>query len=142
MTDYFEVSAEHVDPAARHVAHEALRVACADLGIPDTRRPVVHWFSEATDLDRAYIARHSEHFAERLEADGEGVLEGRSISSENTIWVRATAALESLPVTVAHELAHLAIGRQRGGGWSASERAHQEALADAYGRRYQLEEHP
>lgn len=142
MTDYYEIAADHVDAAARHVAHQTLIVACRDLGIPDAQRPVIHWFSEATAADRAYVRRHGEHLSEIIEADGPGTLEGRTIVGENVVWLRATAPLESLPETLAHELCHVVIHLQRGGGWSASERGHQEALADAYGRRYQLEEHP
>jgi len=141
MGDYYEIAAHRVDPAARHVAHETLIVACRDLGIPDTRRPTVRWFSEADAADRAYVRRHGEHLSEIIEADGPGTLEGRTLVGENVVWLRATASLASLPVTVAHELAHVVIGRQRGGGWTPTERAHQEALADAYGQRYSLEDH-
>jgi len=142
MGDYYEIAANHVDPAARHVAHQTLIVACRDLGITDADRPAVRWFSEPSAADRAYIRRYGEHVAERLEAGGPGVLEGRSIRGENVVWLRSSAPLESLAETVAHELAHLVIGRQRGGGWTASERARQEAAADAYGQRYQLEDRP
>ncbi len=86
MGDYYEIAADHVDPAARHVAHEAVRLACYDLGIPDAHRPAVRWFSAETPHDRQYIARHGAHFAERLTTDGNGILEGRSIRGENVIW--------------------------------------------------------
>lgn len=142
MTTYYEIAAHHVDAAARHVAHQTLIVACRDLGIPDAQRPVIHWFSEADAADRAYVRRHGEHLSEIIEADGPGVLEGRTVLGTGTIWLRATAPLESLPVTVAHELAHHAIHLQRGGGWTPTERAYQEGLADVYGRRYQLEDTP
>ncbi len=142
MTDYYEIAAHHVDAAARHVAHQTLIVACRDLGIPDVERPAVKWFSEATAADRAYVRRHGEHFSEIIEADGPGTLEGRTLVGENVVWLRATAPLESLPVTVAHEVAHHVIHMQRGGGWTPTERAHQEGLADRYGRTYQLEERP
>ncbi|MDQ3492269.1 MAG: hypothetical protein M3452_03275 [Chloroflexota bacterium] len=42
---YYEIAADHVDAAARHVAHQTLIVACRDLGNPGrapTRRPLVH----------------------------------------------------------------------------------------------------
>ena len=141
MTDYYEIAADHVDPAARRVAHQTLIVACRDLGITDAHRPAVRWFSEEDADDRAYIRCRGQHFAERIEADDSGVLEGRTILGEHTIWIRASAPLRSMPVTVAHELAHHVIHMQRGGGWSASERARQEGLANAYGQRYSLEDH-
>ncbi len=139
MTDYYEIASDHVDAAARHVAHQTLIVACRDLRILDTQRPVIRWFSEADAADRAYVRRYGEHVAERLAADDSGVLEGRTVLGENVVWLRATASLASLAETVAHEAAHLVIGRQRGGGWTASERAHQEAAAERFGRRYQQE---
>ena len=136
MTDYFEIAAHHVDAAARHVAHEALRVACGDWGIPDTERPAVKWFSEANEDDRVYVARHGEHIGERLTVDGPGELLGRTIRGQNIVLVQVTTDLASLAETVAHEVAHLVIGRQRGGGWTPRERAYQEAAADNYGRHF------
>ncbi len=136
MTDYYEIAADHVDPAARHVAHQTLIVACRDLGIPDVERPAVKWFTAETEDDRKYIARHGEHFAERLAADGSGELLGRTIRGQNIVWVQATTDLASLAETVAHEIAHIVIGRQRGGGWSPREREKQEALANDYGRHF------
>jgi len=139
MGVYYEVVAERVDPAARHVAHEALRIACLDLHIPDAERPAVRWFSVPTEDDRKYIALFGEHFAERLESDGVGELLGRTVAGSNTVWLRVTTDLASLAETVGHETAHLAIRRQRGGGWSPREHAFQEAAADRYGRHF-LEE--
>lgn len=141
MPVYFEVGAHHVDAAARHVAHESLRIACLDLGIPDTGRPAVKWFSEANEDDRAYVRRYGEHVAERLTTDGNGILEGRSIRDENVIWIRVSSDLKSLAETVGHEIAHIYIGRQRGGAWTPRELAHQEALANDYGRHFLKEDH-
>jgi len=139
---YYEIGAEHVDRDARRVAHEALRIACLDLHIPDAHRPAVRWFSEEDAADRAFIRRFGEHFAERLESDGPGVLTGRTVAGSNTVWVSAAAPLPEVAEIVAHETAHLAICRQRGGGWSASERAYQEALANDYGRHFLKEDTP
>ncbi len=141
MTDYFEVASQHVDAAARHVAHESLRIACLDLGIPDAGRPAVKWFSEANEDDRAYVRRYGEHVSEIITADGPGELLGRTIRGQNIVWVQVTTDLASLAETVAHEVAHLVIGRQRGGGWTPRERAHQEALANDYGRHFLKEDH-
>lgn len=141
MTTYYEIAADAVSYTRRRLAEQALVAACDDLGIGDTYRPLIRWFSEEDAADRAYVRRYGEHVAERLAADDSGVLEGRTVLGENAVWIRASAPLESLPETVAHEVAHHVIHLQRGGGWTASERAHQEALADAYGRRYQLEDH-
>ena len=136
MGDYYEVSGGHVSPAARHVAHQALRIACADWGIVDAERPRIAWFSAETRDDRQYVARYGEHLSERLESDGPGELLGCTIRGQNVVWVQATTDLASLAETVAHEVAHIYIGRQRGGGWSPREHAFQEAAADRYGRRF------
>ncbi len=139
--DYYEIDSLAVDPAARHVAHQALRIACLDLHIRDVDRPRICWFSEATDLDQAYVARHGEHFSERLTADGPGVLAGRTIRGQNVIWVLASSDLKSLAESLGHEVAHIYIGKKRGGGWTPRERAYQEAVAESYGRRFLEEDH-
>ncbi len=141
MGDYYEVIAGHVDRDARRVAHEALRVACGDWGIRDAERPRIAWFSAEDAADRAFIRRYGEHVSEIITADGPGELLGRTIRGQNIVWVQATTDLTSLAETVAHEVAHLVIGRQRGGGWTPRERAVQEALADRYGRRFLEEDH-
>ncbi len=139
--DYYEVGAHHVDRDARRVAHEALRIACADWGIVDAERPRISWFSAETRDDRQYVAQHGAHFSERLTVDGSGELLGRTIRGQNVVWVQATTDLASLAETVAHEVAHLVIGKQRGGGWTPRERAFQEAQANDYGRHFLKEDH-
>ena len=141
MGDYYEVSAGHVSPAARHVAHQALRIACADWGIVDAERPRIAWFSAETRDDRQYVARYGEHLSERLESDGPGELLGRTIRGQNIVWVLASSDLKSLAETLGHEVAHIYIGKKRGGGWTPRERAYQEAVAESYGRRFLEEDH-
>lgn len=142
MGDYFEVDSLAVDRHKRRLAERTLALACDDLGIGDSYRPTLRWFSEEDDRDREYVARWGSHFSDRLTIDHPGVLEGRTTFGDNVIvWIRASAPLASLPVTVAHEAAHVALRRLRGPAGSPSEQAHQEAAADAYGQRYSLEDH-
>ncbi len=139
-TTYFEIDPLAVDPAARRIAHDTLIVVCDDLGIGDSYRPTLRWFSEESAFDRHVVARWGVHFSDVLSADLPGTLEGRTDHVANVVWLRSTASMSELPVTVAHEAAHVALRRLRGPAGSPSEQAHQERMAEVYAQRYRQEE--
>ncbi len=138
MATYYEIPASAVPHATIHVVERTVRAACDDLDIAYGHRPVIRWFTEEDDAERALVAAFGEGISCRLTA--EGTLEGRCERGENAVWIRASAPLAELPVTAAHEVAHIALWRTRGPGVTESERAHQEALAEAYGLRYRQED--
>lgn len=138
MTVYYEIPRSAVPYTVIDVVERTVRAACDDLDFRYCDRPNIRWFTEEDESERALVAAFGEGISRRLTA--EGTLEGRCERGENAVWIRASASLAELPQTTAHEVAHLALWRTRGPGVTETERAHQEALAEAYGRRYRLED--
>jgi len=135
--NYYEIPSADVPYAKRQIVKRTVDTACDHLDIRLSYRPIVRWFTEEDDSERALVANFGDDISHRLSS--EGSLEGRCERAENAVWIRASASLAELPQTAAHEVAHLALWRTRGPGVTETERGHQEALAEAYGRRYRQE---